>query len=129
MTTELWMLAATGVLHFMLAMVAALPRLTLNGIPWGLGNRQQESGKVSEWARRAQATSDNMLENIPLIVIAVVVVHLSGSANATSALGAQIFVGARVAHAAIYIGGVPYIRTASWMVSIAGVVMMASVLF
>ena len=38
----------------------------------------------------------------------------------------MLFVGARLAHAVVYLVGVPYLRTATWAVSIAGWGMIAA---
>jgi uncharacterized MAPEG superfamily protein len=64
-----------------------------------------------------------------LFAVAVIIVHLAGKADATSALGAQIFLGGRIAHAAVYIAGIPVVRTLAWTVAIAGLAMVVSVLF
>lgn len=53
------------------------------------------------------------------------VAHVAGAANATTALGAQLFLYARVVYAVVYMIGVPYLRTAVWAVSAAGLVIMA----
>jgi uncharacterized MAPEG superfamily protein len=55
----------------------------------------------------------------------VLAAHVSGHANATTALGAQIFFIARVAHAAVYILGIPYLRTAAFGAGAAGMLMIA----
>ena len=41
-------------------------------------------------------------------------------------VGAQIFVLARVVHVGLYIAGVPYLRTAAWMISLVGLGIMAA---
>ena len=48
---------------------------------------------------------------------------LAGKSNGTTLLGAQIFFWARVAYALVYIGGLPWIRTGVWAVSIVGLAM------
>jgi uncharacterized MAPEG superfamily protein len=58
--------------------------------------------------------------------VLVVVAHLPGRANDTTALGATIFFWARVAHAAIYTAGLVYLRTAAFAVSLVGEVMILS---
>lgn len=125
MTTDLWMLVATAALHFVLVVVAASPGVLENGLAWGLGNRD-EQGNPEGWAGRAKRASANLMENLPLFIIVVLVAHVSGQHNGTTALGAMIFVGARIAHAGIYIAGVPGVRTASFMVSLAGIGLIAS---
>jgi uncharacterized MAPEG superfamily protein len=44
-----------------------------------------------------------------------------GISNSMTLLGAQLFFYARVAYAVCYLGGIPWLRTLSWVVSIAGV--------
>ena len=66
-----------------------------------------------------------MNENLPLFAALVLVVHVAGKANETSALGAQVFFYARVVHTVIYAFGVPYVRTFVWAVSVVGMGMVA----
>jgi uncharacterized MAPEG superfamily protein len=46
-----------------------------------------------------------------------------------TALGATLFFWGRVAHAIVYLAGIPWVRTAAWAVSFVGIVMVASQLF
>ena len=125
MTMDLWMLVASAGLQFALVMTAAMPRLALNGFVWGLGNREEPSTEMPGWAVRAQKASDNLQENMILAAILILVVHVSGNANATSALGAEIFFAARLVHAGVYMAGVPGLRTAVWSVSMVGLALVA----
>ncbi len=127
MTTDLWMLLGSVVLTWALMMISSAPTLLKHPL-WALGNRDEARPAESDWQKRWRRTSKNMKENLPLFAILVLVVHVLGKANSTTALGAEVFLGARVAHAAVYMIGVPYLRTAIWAVSIAGMVMIASVL-
>lgn len=72
---------------------------------------------------RAQRAHRNLLESLVLFAALVLVAHVSGQANATTALGAAIFFYARLAHAVIYWMGIPWARTVAWTVSVAGLVM------
>ena len=126
MTVDLWMLVASAGLCWALIMLAALPAVKDPKV--GLGNRDDLPEPTGLFARAGRA-SGNLKENLPLFAILVLVAHVSGSANETTALGAQIFLGARVGHALIYIAGIPGLRTLIWSVSIAGMAMIASALF
>ena len=63
----------------------------------------------------------NILENLLVFAAIVLVVHSSGAANVTTALGAQIFFWGRVAMAVGHMGGIPGLRLAScfgaWLAS------------
>ena len=69
-----------------------------------------------------------MLENLPVFAALVLVAHLSGASNETTALGATIFFWGRVAHAGAYIAGIPYLRTLAFAVSLTGMLMIAWVI-
>ncbi len=129
MTLDLWILVACAALQWTLVMAAAWPRLQTNGFAWGMGNRNAASVTMPPWAQRTQRASDNLHENLILFAILVLVVHVAGKANDISAMGAEVFFGARLLHAALYIAGVPVLRTIVWAISIAGLVMIASALF
>ena len=61
-----------------------------------------------------------MLESLVLFAALVLVAVAAGKTNATTLLGAQIFLWARVAYAAVYLAGIPWLRTGVWFVSVIG---------
>lgn len=75
------------------------------------------------WAGRAGRAHRNMLENLVLFAILVLVAHAVNVSNAMTMLGAQLFFWSRVAHAIIYIAGIPWLRTAVWGVSVIGLIL------
>jgi uncharacterized MAPEG superfamily protein len=50
----------------------------------------------------------------------VLVAQLTGRANASTALGAELFFWGRVLHALAYLAGVIYVRTAMFIIAIIG---------
>ena len=76
-------------------------------------------------AGRASRAHSNMLENLPLFAALVLIVHVAGLSSDASVLGAQIFVIARLAFAIIYIIGIPWLRTAAFLISVVGLVMVS----
>ena len=56
----------------------------------------------------------------------MIAVQISGLNNETTAMGAQIFVIARIAHAVVYTLVVPWVRTAAWFVGVVGIIMVGS---
>ena len=128
MPTELTMLAASAVLTFILAFPSACSLMYTKGLQFAAGNRD-EPYTLPAWAERANRAHRNMLENFPVFLALVVVVHLTGATNEATALGATLFLWGRVAHAIVYIAGVAYVRTAAYLVSVAGLVMIAFALF
>jgi uncharacterized MAPEG superfamily protein len=61
-----------------------------------------------------------MLESLVLFAALVLVAVIAGRTNSTTLLGAQLFFWARVAHAVVYVAGIPWLRTAVWLVSVIG---------
>ena len=62
-----------------------------------------------------------MAENLVLFAAVVLAVVAAGKTNDMTLLGAQLFFWARNAYAVCYIGGIKWLRTLSWLVSIIGV--------
>lgn len=65
----------------------------------------------------------NLVENIAPFAIIVLVAHTAGQSNATTALGATIFFWARIFMVIGHTLAIPFLRTISWFVSLAGLVM------
>jgi uncharacterized MAPEG superfamily protein len=119
MTPELAYLVSSAALTFILVLVAVSGATLQVGLPRLAGNRE-DLPAITGWAGRAARAHDNMLENLVLFAILVLVAHILGVRNSMTLLGAQLFFWGRVAHAVIYIAGIPWIRTAAWAVSVAG---------
>ncbi len=92
------------------------------GLPTLAGNREGLP-EMTGWAGRAQRAHRNMLESLVLFAILVFAAKIAGVSNAMTLLGAQLFFWGRVAHAAIYLAGIPWARTAAWAVSVVGLVL------
>ena len=119
MTPELTYLVWTGALTFVLVVIAVAGATLEVGLPKLAGNRDGLP-EMAGWAGRAARAHRNMLESLVLFAVLVLVAHIAGVRNEMTLLGAQLFFWGRVAHAAIYIAGIPWLRTAAWGVSIAG---------
>lgn len=117
-TLLIWSVALC-VVQMLLAVVGAQLQV---GLPTLAGNRQAMP-EITGWAGRAQRAHRNMLENLPLFAILVIVAAMAGVLNGTTALGAQLFFWGRVAHALIYLAGLPFLRTGAWAVSMVGLVL------
>ncbi len=130
MTTDLRMLVWTALLALALPFIY-LAGLTLapGGAAWSLGNRAAPLAGIPEWTARAQRAHLNLLQNLAPFAILVLVAQVSGRTNATTALGATIFCWARLAHAAVYIAGIKYLRTLVFAISTFGAVLILTQLF
>ena len=103
-------------------LIAVLGACQQVGLPKLAGNRD-DLPLIEDWAGRAQRAHMNMLQNLVLFAALVLTAHVAGRANAMTALGAQLFFWARLAYAAIYLAGIPWLRTGAWTVSVIGLIL------
>lgn len=128
MTTDLTMLAYSAIFCVLLAFPYTLGMIAADGLAKAAGNREG-MGEAPGWRGRARRAHLNMVENLIPFAALVLVVHLAQKASPMTAHGAELFFYARVAHAVVYILGVPYLRTLAWFASLAGIAMVAGALF
>lgn len=117
---EIRMLAwaiALGLAHLLLA--AALMTRE-RGLRWNTSARDAEPAPLGPVASRVDRAQRNFWETFPFFAAAVLAVVVTGRASADTALGAQVYLWARVAYVPIYAAGIPYLRTAVWAVSFWG---------
>ena len=122
MKPELMLLVWAAVLAFVQAVIAAQGAFAQVGLGTLAGNREG-MGEIRGWGGRAARAHRNMLENLVLFAILVLAVVVAGRTNAMTLLGAQIFLGARIVYALVYIVGIPWLRTAVWGISVIGLAM------
>jgi uncharacterized MAPEG superfamily protein len=123
MGIELTLLAWAVVLTLVQMVVGAAGANQQVGLDRLAGNRE-DLPPLTGWAGRAKRAHANMLENIVLFAALVLIVQVAGKTNWLTALGAHLFFWGRLAYAIIYVAGIPWLRTAAWAVSIAGLVML-----
>ena len=122
MTPEILYLVWSAALTLVLAVIAVSGATLEVGLPRLAGNRENMP-EMSNWAGRAARTHRNMLENLVLFAILVFAARLVNISNAMTLLGAQLFFWGRLAHAIIYVIGIPWLRTAAWLVSVIGLLL------
>jgi uncharacterized MAPEG superfamily protein len=124
LTTLVWSVALAFVQMLITASGAALQV----GLPTLAGNRAHVP-KLTGWVGRAQRAHANMLENLVLFAPLVLITEIANRNDAMTGLGVQFFFWARLAYAIVYIAGVPWLRTAIWVVSVAGMILIFLQLF
>ena len=122
MKPELMLLAWAVILTLGQMLVAATGAAAQYGVLPLFGNREGLPA-LTGWAGRAHRAHHNMLENLVLFAALVLACVVSNKTNATTLLGAHLFFWARAAYAVIYLAGIPFLRTAVWLASIIGLVM------
>ena len=128
MTPDLQLLVWSAALALVQMLIAVLGATGQVGLVPLAGNREGLP-EITGWAGRARRAHLNMLESLAIFAIVVLAAHLAGRADATTALGATLFFWGRVAFAIVYLAGIPWVRTAVWLVSVAGILLIFSRLF
>lgn len=122
MTPELAYLVWSAALTLVLAVVAVSGATLEVGLPRLVGNRKNMP-EMPGWAGRAARAHANLLENLVLFAVLVVVARAVNVSNGMTVLGAQLFFWGRVAHAALYLAGIPWLRTGAWTISVLGLLL------
>jgi uncharacterized MAPEG superfamily protein len=122
MSIELKLLVWSAALTLVQCLIAVTGAFLQVGLPMLAGNRDNMP-VITGWGGRAERAHRNMLQSLMLFAVLVLVAQATGKLNAMTALGAQLFFWARVGYVLVYIGGLPWIRTAVWTVSIVGLVL------
>ncbi len=127
--TDVHLLLLSALLTWLSLMLASTLRSrlwTAEGSKIAFGNREQVPAP-SPLAGRADRAAKNLVENMPIFIAAVLAARLAGAPPEAIAPGAQLFVWARVAYLAVYLAGVPYLRTLVFGASIVGITMIGAV--
>lgn len=123
MTTELTVLA-WGCLLALLHIFAAVRFKTRQyGSKWNVGARDEELPPPQPIVGRLARAQANFYETFPVYAAAALIVSLAHLNNRWTAIGALLWIGGRLVYLPLYAAGVPYLRTAAWAVSLAGIVM------
>ena len=119
MSTELWILAMTGILAICQMALQSFTFKAQTGNAYSVGPRDEDL-KPTAMAGRADRAYRNLLESLPVFAIAVLIVESAGTSDFWTALGAQIFFWARVAFVPAYMSGLPWVRSLIWNTSMVG---------
>lgn len=124
--TDLQYLALSAMLAWVMLIVASLLRArswTPAGLRLAMGNRDAMP-EPSAIAGRAERAARNMLEGLLLFTALIAAVRLGGKAAPAGA--AALFFWARVVYFAVYLAGVPYLRTVVWISSVVALAQLAA---
>ncbi|GAA4123865.1 MAPEG family protein [Aminobacter aganoensis] len=125
-STEIWVLGWSAVLLIAHILVQALALDLSDGLgtKYLLGPRDEQRVPKSVVAGRLIRSLNNMLETYPVFIGLALALAVTGKTGDLGAVGAMMWIVARVAYAVLYVTGVPVLRSIVWFVSIAGLVLM-----
>jgi uncharacterized MAPEG superfamily protein len=111
MSTDLKYLALTAILTASLWIPYVVCQVMTNGLLTPPNYTDPTPRPLSFWGKRADRTYVNAVESFAPFAALVIVVHLAGKANAMTAFWTMAFFWLRLAHAVVYLLGLPYVRT------------------
>jgi uncharacterized MAPEG superfamily protein len=111
MTTDLRYLAYTAILTAALWIPYVVAQVMTNGFLAAPNYIDPTPRPVPLWGKRAERTYLNAVEVFAPFAALVIVAQIAGKANAMTAFWTISFFWLRLAHAVVYLLGVPYVRT------------------
>jgi uncharacterized MAPEG superfamily protein len=129
MTVELQLLGWSVVLGLVYVFVAVGLATAQRGLVWNASNRDGDSKPLTGFAARAQRANQNFLETFAFFAAALLTVVILHRNTEHTALAAQVYFWARLAYLPIYVIGIPYLRTAVWIVSFWAILQFIEALF
>lgn len=120
---EMQILFCAVVLGLIQLLLAILASVSGRGMPWAVGPRDEGWPALGKFGGRLERSWKNFIETFPLFAVAVLMVDAMHATTATSALGSQIYIWARLIYVPVYVAGIAYLRTLVWMASLVGIVM------
>ena len=123
MTIELKLLGWTLVLALVQIFLPSHFRNGETGRSYNAGPRDDPGPPVGVLTGRLQRAQRNLYETLPLFGLAVLVAHVAGREGTLTVWGCWLYLVARIVYVPLYARGVPYVRSAVWMVSFIGLLL------
>ena len=123
MTTELVVLAWGCVLALVHIFAAVRVKTRQYGTAWNMGARDEALPPPEPLVGRLARAQANFFETFPIVAAAILTVYAAGLHDRWTAIGALVWLAARVAYLPVYALGIPKVRTLIFLVSVVGIVM------
>jgi uncharacterized MAPEG superfamily protein len=121
MTPELSALAWGCILALVHIFVAVRFKTRQYGTKWNVGARDEELPAPQPIVGRLARAQANFFETFPIFAAAALIVGIAGLHDRWTAIGAWLWLGARIVYLPLYAMGVPVVRTIAFLVSVVGI--------
>jgi uncharacterized MAPEG superfamily protein len=111
MSIDLKYLAFTALLTASLWIPYVVAQVSTNGRLQPENYRDPTQRPIPLWGKRADRAYLNAVETFAPFAALVILAHIAGKANAMTAFWAGCFFWLRLAHAVVFLAGIPLIRT------------------
>jgi uncharacterized MAPEG superfamily protein len=123
MHTEILVLAWGAILLLVNIFLAGHLKTKQYGPDWNIGARDAAMPPLEPRAARVRRAQDNLLETFPIAIVALGGVVLAGRTSGVTAVGAWLWLAARVIYLPVYWAGIKGLRTVIFLVSVVGLLM------
>ena len=123
MTTELIVLAWACLLAIVHLWLPIRAKTRQYGLKWNMGPRDEAREGAGPMAGRLERAQANYYESFPLVAAAILIVSVADLETRWTAIGAILWLGARIVYLPLYAFGVPGLRSIVWTASIVGLIM------
>lgn len=124
MRIELTVLAWGCILALVHIFAASTLKTQLYGTAWNASARDEPVPPPTPLIARLDRAQANFFETFPLVVAAIALLGITGVETRWTAIGSVTWLVARVVYIPLYAAGIPYVRSAVFMVSLLGLLMM-----
>ena len=123
MTIELMVLAWGCVLAIVHLFAAVRVKTRQYGTKWNMGARDEELPPPDPIVGRLARAQANFYESFPIMAAAILIVSVAHLETRWTAIGALLWLAARIVYLPLYAFGVRGVRTLAWLASLVGIVM------
>jgi uncharacterized MAPEG superfamily protein len=116
MSRELMWLTLTVILTGVLWVPYILDRAMVRGLMGAMANPSRNDPPQSPWAQRLYFAHTNAVENLVIFAPLVLILDAMGHSTMSTALACAVYFWARLAHAIVYMLGIPVLRTLAFTV-------------
>ena len=129
MTPEMQALGLSVILGLAQVLLAATLAIKARGLGWAFSPRDVPMEPLKGLAGRVDRAFYNFMETFPLFAAVVLAAQFMGVHGPLTVWGAGLYFWARVIYLPIYMSGIHVLRTLTWFVAIAGIVLFLVALF
>jgi len=123
MTIELSVLAWGCILALLHIFIAVRFKTRQYGTKWNVGARDEELPPPQPIVGRLARAQANFFETFPVMAAGLLIVSAADLESRLTAIGAMLWLGARILYLPVYAAGIPVVRTILFLVSVIGILM------
>ena len=116
MTRELMWLTLTIILTGVMWVPYIVDRIMIRGLMGAMANPSRNDPPQTPWAQRLYFAHTNAVENLIVFAPLVLILDTQGISTEGTAIACAVYFWARLAHAVVYVMGIPVLRTLAFAV-------------